>query len=573
MRNNFNLVECIFFAFVICLTSALTILNVANDSYTVDEPNHISAGLELLDQGKYTVEFQHPPVARAAIAFLPWLHDYKFVSGKDSWGAGKNTLYQGNIDEMVSKARLGTLPFLWLLLTYVYLWAKKIGGFRAASIATLLTGTSPAILAHAGLATLDLAASALVFVAIYYFYKFFEKPNLLNISLFSLFNTLAICTKFSAIPFLGSTYIATLILFALSSSEKLASFRELFRLRYFIPLTIIAFTVAWSAYGFSMISLAKNVPDFAQKFELGARKFEVLNNNRDLVLFLCNLQLPSFLVSIPAGIIHLTYHNSVGHTSYLLGEVRSTGWWYFYFVAFFFKTPILFLTLGIGSLIWGAYKSIKSTKLDILDIPIISIFAIFIFAALFSNINIGIRHLLVIYPLVSVTIALMLVDLGKVNITRKIYSFLLYAIFTVLLAIPMLRLGEYLSYFNYFAGNKPERILINSDYEWGQDYNRLAKEVANREINHIFLAMPFAGATDFNKLLSGVEVTMSNENQTVTGWVAVSDYWQAVRGLDITTCRSPEALIGKTITLYNFPLPIELSKCKLQSPSPSDIFK
>ena len=33
---------------------------------TTDEPAHLAAGLELLTTGKYTLEYLHPPLARAA---------------------------------------------------------------------------------------------------------------------------------------------------------------------------------------------------------------------------------------------------------------------------------------------------------------------------------------------------------------------------------------------------------------------------------------------------------------------------------------------------------------------------
>jgi hypothetical protein len=37
-------------------------------SHTWDEPEHLAAGLELLDRGRYEYDTEHPPLARVLIA-------------------------------------------------------------------------------------------------------------------------------------------------------------------------------------------------------------------------------------------------------------------------------------------------------------------------------------------------------------------------------------------------------------------------------------------------------------------------------------------------------------------------
>ena len=44
---------------------------------TWDEPFHLAAGLEWWSQGDYSYERFHPPLARVAIAFLPWMAGLK----------------------------------------------------------------------------------------------------------------------------------------------------------------------------------------------------------------------------------------------------------------------------------------------------------------------------------------------------------------------------------------------------------------------------------------------------------------------------------------------------------------
>ena len=61
---------------------------------------------------------------------------------------------------MLALARLGILPFFLLACAMVFLWGNRIGGPLAALAATFCFTTIPPVLAHAGLVTTDMAATA-----------------------------------------------------------------------------------------------------------------------------------------------------------------------------------------------------------------------------------------------------------------------------------------------------------------------------------------------------------------------------------------------------------------------------
>ena len=101
--------------------------------HTWDEPEHLAAGMELLDRGKYEFDTEHPPLARALIALGPRL------AGSHSFGTpppdgtqeGIDILYDGgHYDRTLMLARLGALPFLPVLLFAMWLWARHVTGFR-----------------------------------------------------------------------------------------------------------------------------------------------------------------------------------------------------------------------------------------------------------------------------------------------------------------------------------------------------------------------------------------------------------------------------------------------------------
>jgi len=70
------------------------------------------------------------------------------------------------------------LPFLWIAAAAVYLFALKLGGRAEAAAATLFFTLLPPVLAHAGLATTDMAVAAFIGAAFVAGLFLVEKPSL-----------------------------------------------------------------------------------------------------------------------------------------------------------------------------------------------------------------------------------------------------------------------------------------------------------------------------------------------------------------------------------------------------------
>ena len=63
-------VALVFIILVACLLASGSWRVYSN---TWDEPEHLAAGLELLDRGKYEYDTEHPPFARVLLALGPYL--------------------------------------------------------------------------------------------------------------------------------------------------------------------------------------------------------------------------------------------------------------------------------------------------------------------------------------------------------------------------------------------------------------------------------------------------------------------------------------------------------------------
>jgi len=117
-------------------------------------------------------------------------------------------------------------------------------------------------------------------------------------------------------------------------------------------------------------------------------------------VLLSHLWLPRELKDLVNGIVAVKAHNDSGHLSYLLGETRLTGWWYFYLVALAVKTPIPLLVAGPIGLVTLALRGFRRADTWVMA-PLAVVVAILVFASAVSRINIGIRHILIVYPLLA----------------------------------------------------------------------------------------------------------------------------------------------------------------------------
>jgi hypothetical protein len=116
---------------------------------------------------------------------------------------------------------------------------------------------------------------------------------------------------------------------------------------------------------------------------------------------------------------------------------------------------------------------------------------------------------------------------------------------------------DYLPYFNQLAGGHPERILLDSDLDWGQDLGRLADTLRSRGVPYVWIA--YHGKVDLSR--QGLPpFTELPPEQPVTGWVAASLFSLALgeQGGPIDSYAwlrpyQPVARVGHSILLYYIP--------------------
>jgi hypothetical protein len=206
-------------------------------------------------------------------------------------------------------------------------------------------------------------------------------------------------------------------------------------------------------------------------------------------------------LTIPApsffrGLYVLKRHNTLGHPSYLLGQHSAAGWWYYFPVVAGVKTPagtLLLLLLALTAAAAVFFREGRRKARERLKrlspqwyVPLFSA-ALYFAVCMQSQINIGIRHILPIYPLLYIWIGAVLFS-RQVAIpawTRKAAL----VCFALLVLESVSVFPRYLGFFNLPSGGPRQgfHYLVDSNLDWGQDLKRLKSYLVERNISNVCL--------------------------------------------------------------------------------------
>ncbi|HVT88737.1 MAG TPA: hypothetical protein VHD56_07800 [Tepidisphaeraceae bacterium] len=185
---------------------------------------------------------------------------------------------------------------------------------------------------------------------------------------------------------------------------------------------------------------------------------------------------------MPSAWLHgvlFVHARSILRGSYLMEQVKLSGWWYYFPLAMLFKTPIatsiaLGVSLYFGIKLWRQRKSQWREfvwPLACLLVP----FVIYMASVMLANLNIGLRHVLCVYPFMYIAAAVLLgrtVTYWKSKAARNLAILGLLLVVETLIAWP-----DYIAYFSMMFGGERGglSLLGDSNLDWGQDLVNLAK--------------------------------------------------------------------------------------------------
>jgi hypothetical protein len=501
---------------IVCIAAARIVSTYAEFTATFDEPFHIACGMQLLRQGIYTIELQHPPLARLLVALGPYAAGLQPPGSGDAVQLGNGILHSGGrYERNLALARLGTLPFFLLACAVVWFWSNHLAGKWAALVSLLLFSLLPPVLAHGGLATTDMASAATVCLSLFGLALWMENPSLQRSIAMGIATGLALASKFSVLLFFPACAGVLLLLrIAWGPIWRRRAFAVVARNLMVACLT--AYFVVWCGYLFSMEPVLGPPPHPAVD-----RLFHGIPAMKNAVNTLLDIHFPAG--QLPRSVIELAAHNSGGHTAFFLGEWRKSGWWYFFPVILLLKTPLAFLLFSFAGAFYLALRFRKRRDWLAMEPCLFAI--VVLVAALFSHINIGLRHILVIYPLLSIVSGYAVRELWNSIVHRGLCRIVAAAGVLSIAASSVWAHPNYLAYFNVLASRQPERIEVDSDLDWGQDLGRLSKWLHAHNVRELSISyfgtadLANGGLPEFHELQPYVEVQ---------GWVAISAYNRAL---------------------------------------------
>ncbi|HUW71778.1 MAG TPA: glycosyltransferase family 39 protein [Candidatus Humimicrobiaceae bacterium] len=480
----------------------LAVFSIKGDSLTMDERAHLPAGYSYLTQKDMRLNPEHPPLLKdlAAIPFL-FIDNINFPSEisawknevNSQWDFGTAFLYNsGNpAEKMIFWGRVPMILILILLGLYIFKWTRKLIGNKGALLALFLFTFSPTFLAHGRLITTDVGAAAGVFIATYYFIESLQSPKKKNIIIAGIVFGIAQLLKFSVIllvPFFG---LVALIWWLIKSGTLIQTIKIL------VLVFVIGFALIWPVYQFHVW----NYPPEKQVADTQIYLRDTIEFLKKPILWAADKPFLRAYAYYSTGLSMVFHRVTGGNTTYFLGEVSNVGWRSYFPVVYLIKIPLAFHVLILFALIFiiclfrrfCGIKEKKKTadvwiKEHFPEITMLIFILIYWVVSITGNLNIGVRHLLPVFPF-----TICLVSIVLVYILQSPYLKLKYAVLAVLLlwqAGSVLAVyPHFLTYFNELAGGPANgyKYVVDSNLDWGQDLKRLGIWLKENNIDKIYI--------------------------------------------------------------------------------------
>lgn len=515
MHKSINKSVILYVAIALVIHFVLTITCIRANAPTCDEiAHHVASGYSYIATGDFRMNPANPPLIREISALPLCFLNLKASFDSQSWKEGNSPVFgreffysaNKNADRIIFWARIPIAVLSVILGLLVFMWSSSLYGYKGGMLSLAIYSFSPNIIAHASLATVDLGATLFIFAAVFSFWVFLKRQSVFSIVLAGVAFGLALASKY--------TSIFLIPVFVLLAMQNGGFFKKV---RNIAIICMIGAATLFASYFFEIKPLIKNAPDIPEKIEyikkfVDKARLENIGLTKERAIWIAKeLPVPfsAYLIGL-AGVIH---QNSIGgYHTFLLGKVSEAGFWNYFIIAFLAKStiPVLILFISAIAFLFTANGSRIRDELFLL-VPIVIFFAV-----LFSNkAQVGIRHLLPIYPFIFVLIG----SLSAIHM-KNIFKYGLFSIAVIWQIASLFTVFPYpIAYFNEAVGGPDNgyKILRDSNLDWGQGLKALGEYVEKNGIEKIklyyfgtadpsYYNIPFnvMGEADFKEPGSGV---------------------------------------------------------------------
>jgi hypothetical protein len=469
--------------------------SVRRTSQTWDEANHIYAGYRSWTDADFGLNPEHPPLVKL-IATIPLLWSplkTPAVEGRpfkeEAFLGGKDFLYKNDAETILSRTR--TVAGLLTLLTaiVVFLGTREMFGVGAAFVALTLLTFDPNFIAHGSFITTDVGLSCFMFLSVFMFYRFVKSPTALRLILTGISVGLVLAVKHTGLlilPILFLLAICEIILSVSRSNHERIGRQTLNLLGSLVLITLIGSVVLWSFYGFRYDARPNGLqmnPPLAE-YVAGLKSYEAWPIS---TMARWHVLPESYLYGLADVKLTANYY-----TSYVLGKVYAHGVWFYFPIAFLIKTTLgtlalLLLTLGVVGT--GRLKRIR----EILFLLVPTIF--YLIVALAVGMNIGVRHILIVYVFLYVLIGGAAWALIQ---TKRRWVYAVAVLLFAHAASSLRAFPNYIPYANEFWGGPSNtyKYLTDSNSDWGQQLKSVKRYLDQRGVKECWFEYFAAGVAE-----------------------------------------------------------------------------
>lgn len=484
-RRWFSIAGAVFLLAILVFELAFT---ARRESQTWDEACHIFAGYRYWTAADFGDNPEHPPLVKL-LATVPLLrmtlkvppHPGTF-SKEEDFLAATQFVFSNDAEAIIFRTRMAAALLTVLLGLLMFLTAREMFGDGPALIALTLLVFEPNILAHGAVVATDVGMSCFLLATVYAFYRYVKTPSLGGLAWTALACGFSLATKHSAI-------LVFPILFALAICEVIRGGRDaptpvgrpkqaLRLLGALCAIGIVSVAILWAFYAFRFqprtgVDTSARFTEYVGRLKNPAQKQMILTAGRWHLLpepYLYGLA----DVGITAEFSH----------SYLMGTVYPHGVWQYFPIAFSIKTTLgLMILLALFPFALARSKVEHWRELVFLILPATIYFGI----AMASSMNIGIRHILPVYPFLIILAAWCAWRLIQ---RQQRWAYVVALLLAWNVVSSLRTFPVYLAYANELWGGPSQtyRYLSDSNADWGQQLKAAKKYLDGRQVKNCWIA-------------------------------------------------------------------------------------
>jgi Dolichyl-phosphate-mannose-protein mannosyltransferase len=453
-----------------------------------DEGHHLFDGYTVLKHHDYDLNPEVPPFAKvlAAVPLLQMNLNEPVQQGRSSQTEafldGKDFLFKNDADKLLLRGRLTIALLTVLLALLVFLAGKELFDTTTGLLALAFFVFDPTLLAHGTLVTTDAAITFCIFAAVFAWYRYSASPSVGKLLLVAVLTGLAFATKFTGLFLMP-------ILFLLAAVEAIHNRSlKLFAKRCAALAAVFctAYGILWMSYGFRYaarpngLALNPTLTNYLQDYSHVSSPAPLLFLARWHIL-------PEAYIW---GLVNtkLTEQRDV---CYLFGTVHPHGTWLYFPAAILIKSTLPFLLLLIGAAVMSFHLRTLWLRWTMLLVPVV----VFLGFAMHSDMNIGIRHILPIFPFLYIIGASVLSSLIERD-KRWVFAAMVLLVWQAISSAQSF--PGYMAYANELWGGPKNvhRYLSDSNSDWGQQLKSTSTYLKDHNVTDCWMAYTAAGVVD-----------------------------------------------------------------------------